>query len=125
MLVISEGSDCEQLHARLKDLTSILQALGRLAEHFLGDKFLSRLKEALVLIEKFCVLAKYSTDVVLFNVTSPMPEILNHDFIELYVSCCSAPSLHLAKVKLIRVEPSFSSYNLAILQYFLHHCSYV
>ncbi len=85
MLVISEGPECEQLHATLKDLTSLLQALGRLAEHFLGDKFLPRLKEALLLVEKFCYLAQYSADTVLFNVTNPMPEILDHDFIELWV----------------------------------------
>ena len=67
----------------MKDLTSILQAMGRLAEHFLGDRFASRLNEALLLIKKFCFLAEYSTDMVLFNVTNPMPEILDHDFIEL------------------------------------------
>ena len=82
-LVISEGSECEKLHAVLKDLTSILQALGRLAEHFVGDRFHSRLNEAQLLVKRFCMLAEYSTNTVLFNVVSPVPEILDHDFIEL------------------------------------------
>ena len=82
-LVISEGAECEKLHAVLKDLTSILQALGRLAEHFIGDRFHSRQNEAQLLVKRFCMLAEYSTNTVLFNVVNPMPEILDHDFIEL------------------------------------------
>ena len=82
-LRISEGADCEKLHAVLKDLTSILQATGRLSEHFIGDYFVSRFSDAQVIVEKLCVVARYSTNTMLFNVSNPMPEILDHDFIEL------------------------------------------
>ena len=82
-LAISEGPECEKLHAVLKDLTSILQALGRLAEHFTGDYFIPRLSESQLLVKKFCVIAKYSVEAMLFNVSTPVPEILDHDFIEL------------------------------------------
>ncbi len=80
--MINEGPECEKLHAVLKDLTSVLQAIGRLAEHFIGDYFHLRLSEATVLVKKFCLIAKYSTESLLFNATSPMPEVLDHDFIE-------------------------------------------
>jgi hypothetical protein len=82
-LAMREGSDYEKLHAVLKDLASTLQALGRLAEHFIDTFYESRLSEAQLLMEKFCVLAEYSTKLQLFNVTTPIPEILDHDFIEL------------------------------------------
>ena len=82
-LMISDRSECEKLHAILKDLTSILQALGRLAEHFIGDNLAARLSEAQLLVKKFCMIAKYGTESLLFNVSNPMPEILDHDFIEL------------------------------------------
>ena len=82
-LSIAEGSECEKLHAVLKDLTSILQALGRLAEHFIDTFYESRLSEAQLLMKKFCMLASYSVKLQLFNVTTPVPEILDHDFIEL------------------------------------------
>lgn len=82
-LTIGEGSACEKLHAVLKDLASTLQALGRLAEHFIDDFYESRLSEAQLLMKKFCMLANYSAKLQLFNVTTPIPEILDHDFIEL------------------------------------------
>lgn len=83
MLTIAKGLECEKLHAVLKDLTSVLQAIGRLPEHFAGDHFVPRFSDAKVIVEKLCVIAKYSTDHMLFNVDNPMPEILDHNFIEL------------------------------------------
>ncbi len=82
-LQLSEGAECEKLHAVLKDLTSILQAVGRLAEHFVGEYFLPRFSDGHSVVEKLCVLANYAKDTLLFNVKSPIPEILDHDFIEL------------------------------------------
>lgn len=82
-LQISKGAECEKLHAVLKDLTSILQAVGRLAEHFVGDYFVPRFSDGQSIVERLCVLASYAKDTLLFNVKTPMPEILDHDFIEL------------------------------------------
>lgn len=67
----------------LKDLTSVLQALGSVAEHFVDETFVSRLHDAQLLVKKFCVIAKFSTENLLFNLTTPIPEILSHDFIEM------------------------------------------
>ena len=43
-----------------------------------------RLHDAQLLVRKFCIIAKFSTDNLLFNLSTPMPEILSHDFIEMY-----------------------------------------
>lgn len=40
------GEDHERLYAVLRDLSTVLQVLGRLAEHFGGTHFLTRLDSA-------------------------------------------------------------------------------
>ena len=67
----------------LKDLASVLQIMGRLADYFVGDSFEERLSNALVLVNQFSMIAKYSTERLLFNVATPIPEVLEHDFIVL------------------------------------------
>ncbi|KAL5473099.1 hypothetical protein EMCRGX_G027544 [Ephydatia muelleri] len=83
-LAISESTDCEKLHAVLKDLASMLQIMGRLADHFVGDNFEEQLSNALMLVNQFSLIAKYSTESMLFNVSTPIPEVLEHDFIVLH-----------------------------------------
>lgn len=83
-LAISESTDCEKVHAVLKDLTSLLQIMGRLADHFTGDNFEKQLTNALMLVNQFSLIAKYSTESMLFNVSTPIPEVLEHDFIILH-----------------------------------------
>ena len=82
-LVISDASECEKLHAVLRDLTSVLQAVGRLSEHFTGDFFASRLSEAQLLVKKLCIIAKYSTDTMLCKVANSLPDVLDQDFVKL------------------------------------------
>jgi hypothetical protein len=85
VLMISEGTQCRSLHATLKDLTSVLQALGRLAEHFSCDRtFTERLPEAKQLVNRFILIAQFSTDNLLFNIDTPAPLILEHDFLEIH-----------------------------------------
>ena len=82
-LMISEASECEKLHAVLKDLTSVLQAVGRLSEHFTGDFFVPRLSEAQLLVQKLCFVAKYSTDTMLCKVSNGLPDVLDQDFVKM------------------------------------------
>ena len=82
-LMISDASECEKLHAVLRDLTSVLQAVGRLSEHFTGDFFVPRLSEAQLLVKKICVIAEYSTDTMLCKVANSLPDILDQDFVKL------------------------------------------
>jgi hypothetical protein len=83
-LAIADGPDCEKLHVVLKDLASVLQALGGVSEHFVDEAFTMRLHDAQLLVRKFCIIAKFSTDNLLFNLSTPIPEILSHDFIEMH-----------------------------------------
>ena len=36
-----------------------------------------------IMKNRFCVIARYSTETQLFNIETPMPDTLEHDFIEL------------------------------------------
>ena len=63
--MISQETQCESLHATLKDLTSVLQALGRLAEHFSCDRFTERMSEAQQLMNQYVrILLGYCQDIV-------------------------------------------------------------
>ncbi|KAI8501262.1 Exportin-6 [Branchiostoma belcheri] len=48
-LNITAENECRRLHCSLRDLGSMLQAIGRLAEHFIGEMFPQRLQDALSL----------------------------------------------------------------------------
>lgn len=51
-LNITAENDCRRLHCSLRDLSSLLQAVGRLAEYFTGDVFAARFNDALTVVER-------------------------------------------------------------------------
>jgi len=56
VLHVTAEHDCRRLHCSLRDLSSLLQALGRLADHFIGDeKFAASFDDAFVLVERYVV----------------------------------------------------------------------
>lgn len=52
-LSITAENDCRRLHCTLRDLSSLLQALGRLADHFIGEHFADRYTNARLLVERY------------------------------------------------------------------------
>ena len=52
-LNITAENDCRRLHCSLRDLSSLLQAVGRLAEYFIGDVFAVRFSDALTVVERW------------------------------------------------------------------------
>uniref|UniRef100_A0AAU8KYK8 Exportin-6 n=1 Tax=Halisarca dujardinii TaxID=2583056 RepID=A0AAU8KYK8_HALDU len=63
-----EGVDGKGLHARLRDLCTVLQMLGRLAEHLAEPHFLARFDLGNMLFDRFCCIAKFSSDHELYSV---------------------------------------------------------
>lgn len=51
-LNITAENDCRRLHCSLRDLSSLLQTSGRLAEYFIGDVFAGRFNDALRVVER-------------------------------------------------------------------------
>jgi len=60
-LNISAENDCRRLHCSLRDLSSLLQAVGRLAEHFIGEVFAARFNDALAVVERSVLLNSSKT----------------------------------------------------------------
>ena len=54
-LRISAENGCRKLHCVLRDLSSLLQALGRLAAHFTGEHFVDRFSNALQIVSRYGV----------------------------------------------------------------------
>jgi len=53
VLHITAEHDCRRLHCALRDLSSLLQALGRLSHHFIADdKFIASFDDAYVLVDR-------------------------------------------------------------------------
>lgn len=51
-LTLQAENHCRKLHCTLRDLSSLLQGLGRLADHFIGEKFVERFASAQELIDR-------------------------------------------------------------------------
>lgn len=79
-LTIAAENECRRLHCSLKDLSSLLQALGRMAEHFIGENFPQRLSDGSMLLEKLVNCVEYGTKVKLYEVTSTVQNVLDADF---------------------------------------------
>ncbi|XP_071128890.1 exportin-6-like [Mytilus edulis] len=79
-LIISAENECRRLHCALKDLSSLLQALGRMAEHFIGENFPQRLSDGTMLLEKLVSCVEYGTKTKLYEVRSTVQNVLDADF---------------------------------------------
>eukprot|EP00106_Octopus_bimaculoides_P006080 XP_014773522.1 PREDICTED: exportin-6-like [Octopus bimaculoides] len=51
-LTITAENECRRLHCILRDLSSLEQALGRMAEHFIGDRFIKNFTDADNLVQR-------------------------------------------------------------------------
>ena len=51
-LAVAAENDSRRLHCTLRDLSSLLQAVGRLADHFIAEKFQPNFSDAHTLIQK-------------------------------------------------------------------------
>lgn len=89
-LTITAENECRKLHCSLRDLASLLQALGRLAEHFIGEKFLERFTDGTMLLERLVNTVVYGSKSQLFNVTSTIQNVLHTDFVGVHAQAISS-----------------------------------
>ncbi|XP_015917777.1 exportin-6 isoform X2 [Parasteatoda tepidariorum] len=83
-LSICAENECRRLHCSLRDLSSMLQALGRLVVNFCGDNFVNRKLEAQKILEKLCHAATYSNRLKFYEMKTEAPSVLKGDFIEVH-----------------------------------------
>ncbi|XP_068613529.1 exportin-6-like [Brachionichthys hirsutus] len=89
-LNISAENDCRRLHCSLRDLSSLLQAVGRLAEHFIGEIFAARFSDALAVVERLVKVNCYSSQTSLFDVETAVPSVLKPDLIDVHAQALAA-----------------------------------
>ncbi|KAL8597658.1 hypothetical protein ACOMHN_031593 [Nucella lapillus] len=89
-LNISAENGCRRLHCMLRDLSSLLQALGRLADHFIGDHFADRYANAKLLVERLVQVVSYGSKVKLFEVSTEAENVLQQDFIQVHAQAMAA-----------------------------------
>nr|XP_061805166.1 exportin-6-like [Nerophis lumbriciformis] len=89
-LNITAENDCRRLHCSLRDLSSLLQAVGRLAEHFIGEIFASRFNDALAVVERLVEMTVYGSRTSLYDLETAVPSVLKPDLIDVHAQALAA-----------------------------------
>lgn len=83
-LTIDAENECRRLHCILRDLSSLQQALGRMADHFSGETFVEKFSDANSLVQRLVHSLAYSASAKLYEVSSIAQTVLQPDFIEVH-----------------------------------------
>ncbi|KAJ8284173.1 hypothetical protein COCON_G00030230 [Conger conger] len=89
-LNITSESDCRRLHCALRDLSSLLQAIGRLGGHFIGVDFAARFNDALTVVERLVEVACYSSLTGVHALETAMASVLRPDLIDVHAQSLAA-----------------------------------
>uniref|UniRef100_A0A8C3ZGW0 Importin N-terminal domain-containing protein n=1 Tax=Denticeps clupeoides TaxID=299321 RepID=A0A8C3ZGW0_9TELE len=89
-LNITAEADCRKLHCALRDLSSLLQAVGRLAEFFTGDVFTPRFSDALAIVQRLVEVTCYGSQISLYDVETAVPSVLKPDLIDVHAQSLAA-----------------------------------
>ncbi|XP_045398813.1 exportin-6 isoform X3 [Lemur catta] len=89
-LNITAENDCRRLHCSLRDLSSLLQAVGRLAEYFIGDVFAARFNDAHTVVERLVKVTLYGSQIKLYNIETAVPSVLKPDLIDVHAQSLAA-----------------------------------
>ncbi|XP_040046387.1 exportin-6 [Gasterosteus aculeatus] len=89
-LNISAENDCRRLHCSLRDLSSVLQAVGRLAEHFIGEVFAARFNDALAVVERLVEVTCYGSQTSLYDMETAVPSVLKPDLMDVHAQALAA-----------------------------------
>ncbi|XP_069761398.1 exportin-6 isoform X7 [Narcine bancroftii] len=89
-LNITAENDCRRLHCSLRDLSSLLQTSGRLAEYFIGDVFATRFNDALRVVERLVEVTLYGTQIKLYDMETAVPSVLKPDLIDVHAQSLAA-----------------------------------
>uniref|UniRef100_A0A667Y2R7 Exportin 6 n=1 Tax=Myripristis murdjan TaxID=586833 RepID=A0A667Y2R7_9TELE len=115
-LNITAENDCRRLHCSLRDLSSLLQAVGRLAEYFIGEVFAARFNDALAVVERLVEVTCYGSQTSLYDLETAVPSVLKPDLIDSHALCKSSDSSWLSRfcchvsLKSCLVTPIFSRF---------------
>eukprot|EP00794_Sanderia_malayensis_P009373 gene9373-10360_t len=84
-LQLSNSEELRHLHVCLVDLSTSLQAIGRLAHLFFGDENLNKkLEDGLIVVERLCRMVMFGTYYKLYSIKSAQSESLTKDLINVH-----------------------------------------
>ncbi|MGH0120965.1 UNVERIFIED_CONTAM: hypothetical protein FKN15_070157 [Acipenser sinensis] len=89
-LNIAAENDCRRLHCSLRDLSSLLQTVGRLTEYFIGDVFAARFNDALTVVERLVEVTCYGSRISLYDLETAVPTVLKPDLIDVHAQSLAA-----------------------------------
>ncbi|XP_076324683.1 LOW QUALITY PROTEIN: exportin-6-like [Tachypleus tridentatus] len=89
-LRVTAENECRRLHCALRDLSSIIQAIGRMADQFIGESFWDRFPTASNIVQRLSQVAVYSNKMRFYTVKTPAPSVLKPDFIEVHAQTLAA-----------------------------------
>ncbi|XP_044160267.1 LOW QUALITY PROTEIN: exportin-6 [Bufo gargarizans] len=89
-LNVTAENDCRRLHCSLRDLSSLLQAVGRLAEYFIGDVFEARFNDALTVVERLVKVTLYGSELKPYNMETAVPSVLKPDLVDVHAQSLAA-----------------------------------
>ncbi|KAK1799222.1 hypothetical protein P4O66_007479, partial [Electrophorus voltai] len=89
-LNITAEADCRRLHCALRDLSSLLQSVGRLAEFFTGDVFTARFTDARAIVQRLVEVTCYGSQISLYDVEMAVPSVLKPDLIDVHAQSLAA-----------------------------------
>lgn len=83
-LFITGENECRRLHCSMRDLSSVLQGIGRLVEQMCDDKFPEQNYVPQRTLESLCHLATYSNKMRFYDMKTEAPLVLEMDFIKVH-----------------------------------------
>ncbi|CAI9731470.1 Hypothetical predicted protein [Octopus vulgaris] len=89
-LTITAENECRRLYCILRDLSSLEQALGRMAKYFIGDRFNENFTDADNLVQRLVHRVADSGSAKLYEVNSIAQTVRQPDFIEIHAQHAQA-----------------------------------
>ncbi|KAJ1097279.1 hypothetical protein NDU88_002404 [Pleurodeles waltl] len=89
-LNVTAENDCRRLHCSLRDLSSLLQAVGRLAEYYIGDVFAARFNDAHTVVERLVKGTLYGSQCKLYSIETAVPTVLKPDLLDVHAQSLAA-----------------------------------
>lgn len=89
-LRVTAENECRRLHCCLRDLSSLLQAVGRLASRLTPENFSDLLVPTRDTVTRLCHTASYGNRLRLYDLKTAAPNVLKSDFIEVQAQSLAA-----------------------------------
>ncbi|XP_040355641.2 exportin-6 [Ixodes scapularis] len=89
-LRVTAENECRRLHCCLRDLSSLLQAVGRLASRLTPENFTELLVPTRDTVTRLCHTASYGNRLKFYALKTAAPNVLKSDFIEVQAQSLAA-----------------------------------